>query len=343
MNMKSFTVWVWLLLFSAAVSAQELDSLKAIVNNKHSSGKDDADKTEAPKPPVSVEQNKDEVNIRILEKEIIKVVDSEDSTYVRLGEHRGLEVIDEPDSTRIRVGEREISIVERNDDTDVYFDRVDDDDPCCSKKFRGHWSGMEWGLNNFLDEENTLSREGDALFMDLNTSRSWAINLNLAQYSIGFGTSHAGLLTGLGLEYNNYFFDRNITLSEDADDYIVPDTLLGTNLSKSKLTTSYLRIPLIIEVQLPGTLRSQRVYLSAGIIGGLKLGSHTKVLYKEDSGKKKDKNNDDFNLSPFRYGITARAGFGNLAVYGDYYFTPLFVADKGPSLHPFSLGLSFSF
>lgn len=328
---------------SAAVSAQELDSLKAIMNHKQSPDGDRKEKQEAPKPPVSIEDNDDEVNIRILEKDILKVVDGEDSTYVKLGDRRPIEVTDESDSTRIRVGDREISIVERNEDTDVYFDRVDKDDSFSPKKFRGHWSGVEWGLNNFLDEGNTLSREGESLFMDLNTSRSWGISMNIAQYSLGFGTSHAGLLTGLGLEYNNYFFDRAITLKENGEDYIVPDTLVSDHLSKSKLTTSFLRIPLILEIQLPGNTRSHRVYLSGGIIGGLKLGSHTKVLYKDDSGKNKDKNNDDFNISPFRFGMTARAGYGNLAVYADYYFTPFYIEDKGPALHPFTVGLSFSF
>lgn len=340
MNIKSFTVWSCLLLFSAAAGAQELDSLKAIFNHEQPSGQQ-PDQTE-PATPADIPDD-DGVNIKVGQKELLKVVDTHDSTYVKLGDRRPLEVIDQPDSTWIRVGEKEISIVEHNDDTDVHIGDVDEDDPCCSKKFRGHWSGFEWGLNNFLDADNTLSREGDALFMDLNTSRSWGINLNLAQYSLGFGTSHAGLLTGIGLEYNNYFFDRAVTLRENEADYIVPDTLDGLNLAKSKLTTSYIRIPLIFEVQLPGTLRSHRIYLSAGVVGGLKLGSHTKVLYKDDSGKKKDKNNDDFNLSPFRYGLTARAGFGNLAVYADYYLTPIFVADKGVELHPLSVGLSFTF
>jgi len=150
-----------------------------------------------------------------------------------------------------------------------------------------------------------------------------------------------GLLTGLGLEFSNYFFDNDNTIHEMSD-LIVADSLDG-NVSKSKLTTTYLRVPLILEVQFPNTIRAHRVFLSAGIVAGLKLGSHTKVVYKDDGGKNKDKNRDDFNINPFRYGLTARLGFGNMSFFGDYYFSPLFVEDKGPELHPFTVGLSFNF
>jgi hypothetical protein len=231
--------------------------------------------------------------------------------------------------------------VERDDDdADIrFYDVDDDDDKIKNPRFRGHWAGFEWGVNNFLDDDMSISREGDNAFMDLNTGRSWAINMNFAQYSLGFGTSHFGAVTGLGLEFNNYFFDNDNTIAEINDQVVGIDT---TGVSKSKLTTSFLRIPLILEVQFPNTIRAKRVFISVGIVAGLKLGSHTKVVYKDDGGKSRDKNNDDFNINPFRYGVTARVGFGSVSVFGDYYITPMFVSDKGPSLHPFTIGMAMS-
>jgi len=216
------------------------------------------------------------------------------------------------------------------------------DEPEGRRKFRGNWAGFEWGINNFLDADFTISREGDNQFMDLNTGRSWVFNFNLAQYSLGFGTSHAGILTGIGLEFNNYFFDRDNTITE-VNDHVVAIDLSDMNVTKSKLASAFLRVPLILEVQFPRTIRAKRVFLSGGLITALKLGSHTKVIYKDGNGKNRDKNRDDFNISPFRYGLTARIGYGSINVFGDYYFTPMFVADKGPELYPFSLGLSFTF
>jgi hypothetical protein len=330
-----------LLAFTASIYAQELDSLKTIMDKKNAPEKVES-QDDSSFAPVIIEEDGDQVKVKIMDKEVVKVIESGDSTYVKVGDKGIIRIIDQPDSTRIRVGDKEISIVERDGDSDIDVYDVDDDDDDNSirnPKFRGHWAGIESGINNFLDDGLTISREGDNLFMDLNTGRSWAINLNFAQYSLGFGTSHFGAVTGLGLEYNNYFFDGDNTIEEKNDFVVGLDTI---GVSKSKLTTSFLRVPLIFEVQFPHTIRAKRVFISAGIVAGLKLGSHTKVVYKDDNGKSRDKNNDDFNINPFRYGLTARIGFSSVSIFGDYYFTPMFVKDKGPELHPFTVGLAVS-
>jgi hypothetical protein len=328
--------------FVAAVPAQELDSLENIMQNKNQQPGETLDQESKSYAPVIVDENGDEVKIRLGEKEVVRVVEADDSTYVVVGANKIFELTEQPDSTSIRVGDKVITIVENDGNSTIHYNHMNDSWPAKSGRFRGHWAGFEWGINNFLDDDMTLSREGDEQFMDLNTDRSWNINLNFAQFSMGFGSKYVGLVTGLGFEFNNYFFDGNNSIVEQ-DDYAVADTLDPSNLAKSKLTTSYLRVPLLIEVQFPRTVRSKRVHISTGIVVGLKLGSHTKVMYKDDNGKDKDKNNDDFNISPFRYGLTTRIGFGSMSIFGDYYFTPMFIADKGPSLHPFSVGLSFSF
>ena len=338
--MKKLFTLLMLASLTLGTTAQELDSLKSIMNKKDAPEASEHEQ-ERITGPVIVEDDGEEVNIRVMEKEVVKVIENGDTTFVKIGEKGVLQVTDQPDSTTIRVGNKEIKIVERDDDTNIRIHDIDRDDSTFDNpRFRGHWAGFEWGLNDLLNNNFSLSRTSEDRFMDLNTGRSWVININFAQYSLGFGTSHAGLVTGLGLEMNNYFFDNNNTILE-VDDYVIDSALTG-NVAKSKLTSTYLRVPLILEFQFPKTIRARRVFISAGIVASLKLGSHTKVVYKEN-GKNKDKNRDDFNLSPFRYGLTARAGFGNVSVFGDYYLSTLLVKDKGPELHPFSVGLAFNF
>lgn len=341
--MKNVYIVLLLSAFTWGIQAQELDSLKAIMDKKNGNeNSEHSDKNSY--APVIVEEDGDEVNVKIMDKDFVKVYDGGDSTYVSIGNNDVIQVIEHPDSTRIRVGDKEISIVEKDNDTDIRFRDISHEKPFRSRKFRGHWAGFEWGINNFLDNDFTLSREGEDAFMDLNTSRSWVVNLNFAQYSLGFGTSHFGILTGLGMEFNNYYFDGDNSIVEENDQAIeLPINDSTNSLSKSKLTATFLRMPLLLEFQFPNTVRSKRGYITAGLITGLKLGSHTKVVYKDDSGKDKDKNKDDFNINPFRFGLTARIGFGGLSVFGDYYFTPMFVDGKGPDLHPFSVGLALAF
>jgi hypothetical protein len=339
--MKNLILTFLLLNFIGRIYAQELDSLKTIMDNKLGHEYSESGSNSQPAP--TVDENGEEVNIKLMNKEVVKVIDSDDSTFVKVGDKGLIQVNDQPDSTRIRVGNKEISIVERGDNTEIKMDKVDVKQRYQNPKFRGHWAGFEFGINNLLDNAFTISREGDNLFMDINTGRSWAINLNFSQYSLGFGTSHFGAIIGLGLEFNNYFFDRANTIIEENDYVVEVDLSDTTGIAKSKLTSMFLRVPLIFEVQFPNVVRARRVFISAGLVTGLKLASHTKVVYKDDNGKNKDKNNDDFNISPFRYGLTTRIGFGNLSVFGDYYFTPLFIADKGPHLHPFTIGMAFNF
>jgi hypothetical protein len=106
--------------------------------------------------------------------------------------------------------------------------------------------------------------------MDLNTSRSWAINLNFAQYSLGFCSSQFGAVTGLGFEFNNYFFDGDNSIIEENDQAVgLPINDTTNSLSKSKLTDAFLRVPVLLEVQFPNTNRGKRAYISAGVIVGL--------------------------------------------------------------------------
>lgn len=357
--MKNLFIMVFVAAFSAAICAQELDSLQNIYNNE---APEKAEKQDNPSfNPVIVEEDvedveaveavetvegvadvedADEVNVTVGEKEVLRVVESGDSTVVTVGDNSVIRVMDHPDSTSIRLGDKEILIIEKDGDTDVHIGNASHNDHgkfFSSSRFRGHWAGFEWGINNFLDEDFSISREGDASFMDLNTGRSCAINLDFAQYSLGFGTSHFGSVIGLGLGFNNYYFDGDNTIAE-VDDYVVGvDT---TGVSKSKLTTTFLRLPLFLEVQFPNTNRARRMYISAGVIGGLKLGSHTKVVYENEYGNSKTKNKDDFNINPFRFGVIARIGFGCISVFGEYYFTPMYIDGKGPDLNPFTVGMA---
>ncbi len=263
------------------------------------------------------------------------------------------------DTTNIVIGDNKVSIVEQEGETSIIIkedeDKEDeewqkkwDDDDSDNKskkknKFKGHWAGFEFGLNNYVDQENSLSRTVENEFMDINTGRSWNINLNFSQYSLPIISNHLGLVTGLGLEWSNYHFSNSNTIQK-LDGIIQPDTLSVSGSKKNRLQTTYLTAPLLLEVQLFDGDRDDRLYLAGGVIGGVKLFSNTKIVYFENNGSKvKDKTRDDYYLSPFRYGLTARAGYKMIKVYVNYYMSPLFLNNRGPELYPVAAGLVVSF
>lgn len=250
-----------------------------------------------------------------------------DTVVVRLGKKK-MVIVDSKDKTVIEIPEKG-----KKSDEIIEYKEV--------KKFKGHWSGFELGINGFMDKNHSMTQTGDLAWMDLKQARSWNTNINFTQYSIGFGTDKAGLVTGLGLEFNDYHFSNPITLKVENGVTVVDSSYIqaGYKVEKTKITMSHLTLPLLLEFQIPmGEKRKDRIYISAGVIGGVRLGSHTKVVY-DDGSRHKDKNRSDFNIATLRYGLTARMGYKGIRLFANYYPVQLFEKGKGPELYPFSVGL----
>jgi hypothetical protein len=148
----------------------------------------------------------------------------------------------------------------------------------------------------------------------------------------------------VGIQYNNYRFDfeSGSELAALSVDWFpsVPET---ASISKTKLTVLSLNVPLMLEVQIPESRNpGKSLYLSGGVVGSVRLRSHTKVVFNDESSQKK-KNHDDFNLNAFRYSYLARCGYGDIGIYATYSPVSLFEKDKGPELYPYSVGLTLNF
>jgi hypothetical protein len=257
------------------------------------------------------------------------------------------------DTTRITMGKKELEIIKGPTDNDAQIHFKDREEKKEDHKgwkdggFKGHWTGLELGLNNYLNGDHSLSMKSNEEFMSLNASRSINCNINFVQHSFGIIGNRFGLVTGMGLEFYNYFFRHNNSIITNDQGVVVERIYVDNNnnpidLEKSKLTMTYLTVPLLLEFQFPGELsNSRRIRVAVGVIGGLKLGSHTKAVYQQNGDRKKDKNHDDFSINPFRYGFTARIGYKHINIFSDFYPVSLFEKNKGPELYPFSIGLAF--
>lgn len=205
-------------------------------------------------------------------------------------------------------------------------------------RFKGHWGGLEIGLNNYVTGNYDLTLPDEINYMSLHSAKSRNINLNFGQLSIGLGR-HIGFVTGLGIGWNNYMFNGENNVQRGTTGVLeILDP--GAILKKSKLSTFHLKVPLLLEFQIPTD--HHRLNISAGPVGAVKLGSYSVMVFEN---KDKIKSNDDFNLNLLRYGATARIGYENFNVYGTYYFTPMFETNMGPGgidLYPFEIGIAFT-
>ena len=265
-------------------------------------------------------------------KDLLSVEDSDSSVNVRIG-NRGLNILESLEGPKF-------SFEKYSDNDEWYQDDREDERARRRSRFKGHWSGAEFGFNNYMTSDKSLVLPDDIDYMNLHSGKSINFNINFSQLSLGI-TRHIGFVTGLGLNWNNYKFDGNNNIFKGTNG-VIGELDPGATLEKSKFATVYLTLPFMLELQLP--VDHSQLNIAAGPIGAVKIGSHTKMVY-EDGGQKV-KSNADLSLNMLRYGATARIGYQNFQLYGTYYMTPLFNSGKGPGgydLYPFEIGVSFTF
>lgn len=206
----------------------------------------------------------------------------------------------------------------------------------------GHYTGVGIFYGGLVQNMGHLSLPDNASYMQ-QTAKSIGVNINLVDFVI-VSNRHFGLITGLGLEINNFRFDQNMTLVRDDAGYIVPryfDTE-DIHLTKSKLTTTYLNIPLLAEFKF-GRGRKPRGFINFGVVGGLRLEGHTKIQSKSPSFKGTEKTHGGLNLRNFHYGAEVNVGYSKVALSARYYPHSIFSENGGPQVQQVNIGISFMF
>lgn len=201
-----------------------------------------------------------------------------------------------------------------------------------------HFSGIDLGVNGFFSEDGEFDLENDAEFMNLNYAKSWSIAFNFFEVYIPIAKEKFGVSTGLGIEFNNYFFDKEITLASTGD------TTIGIvdptkNIDKNRLKATVLNWPVFLETNI-GKDAKHSFHLAVGGMVSYRLGSKTKQEFEQNGEDFKVKNRTDFNMNPFRVNAVARIGYGSFTLFASYGLTPLFDDNKAPEIYPFTVGVS---
>src|SRR4030095_6971796 len=110
------------------------------------------------------------------------------------------------------------------------------------------------------------------------------------------------------------------------------------SLNKNKLVTDFINVPLLVEFN-TSMNKKKTFHFATGVIGGVKVASHLKLV--EDSGENEVKNKiyDDFNVNPWRADATVRLGYRDFTVFGSYSLTSFFKSDKEPQLNTLTVGM----
>ncbi len=287
-------------------------------------------------------QNSDTTEIKVMKKNIVSVVEDNNKVQVVVGDNngKGVEVItdDWGDTTHVRIGRRSFKVIDGNNGTSVKVEK-EEKNKKWSGSFNPHWSGLEVGMNMMHKTDYSMySGLNNPEFFELNPGKSLTWNLNFAEWAFKNERNNFGVVTGLGLSFNDYTFDLPITIEKENGYGIIMPVSLDPDIKKSKLHVNYLTAPLMLEIKTPLRMGSSRLYLAGGVIGGLYLGAHTK--YKFENGNK-EKIKSNYHINQWKYDVTGRIGFGDFCVFANYSMTSLFKTNKGPQLHPLMIGISF--
>lgn len=156
---------------------------------------------------------------------------------------------------------------------------------------------------------------------------------------------------GAGISWYTFKFEKdNIVMQKDDNGVtFVEDTNPERNYTKSKLSASYVTASIVPVIDFGDTNEKSRVWegdggsfrIGLGPYIGYRIGSHSKVVYKEDGDREKDKERDSFYLNNIRYGARLQIGYRSTDLFFNYDLNELFSEGKGPKLNAFSFGVIF--
>ncbi|MBE0650158.1 MAG: DUF2807 domain-containing protein [Bacteroidales bacterium] len=278
----------------------------------------------------------------------------QDTTRINIGSMR-FEVVD-GDSTKINVGNHTLVVTPHGD---VRWKRN-----YRYEHFKGHWGGVDFGMNGYVNKSNNANFGPAYNYLSLQYEKSFNVNLNLYQQNIALNKAKTiGLITGAGLSFNDYRFSNPVYL-DATQNSLTGYYIVNASVKKTKLSAYYADIPLILEFQSNNVDRSRRFFFGFGVIGNVRLRSHTKIYFNEankvysledpatgnlvaDNYRTPDRENrnivknvNSFYLNPFKVDATVRLGFRVISLYATYALTPMFQAGRGPDLRQWTAGIT---
>ncbi len=220
-----------------------------------------------------------------------------------------------------------------------------------------YWSGIEAGFNSFIAPDGRIGDGPQAGPFLLNNPRGRWVAVNFLEQKYEFGSHHAGLFWGLGLEATNYHLSENVTLAHNSDStWAVP--VEDPQFTKNKLRQLGVRLPLMFEFNtkrapLPSTAeewakyhekkgfsRKGNFHIGLGVVGSWYFDTMYKQKYRADGEFHKVRDKDHYNLLPYRVAARVQLGVGAWNLFAEYGLTPLFEEGTAPALTPVTVGLT---
>ena len=148
-------------------------------------------------------------------------------------------------------------------------------------------------------------------------------------YNVPLGNFGLFVVPGIGVGLDRYKFDNDFTLAQRSDGVITFEDITELSPEKSHLVANYVDIPLELQWYLNPSDPRRSFHIGFGGKIGILFASHTKIKFDDGVEVVKVKDKRTFGLNQFRYGLTARMGYGGFNAFGYFSLSPLF--EDGPA------------
>lgn len=199
-----------------------------------------------------------------------------------------------------------------------------------------HWSGFGIHYSGMVQGLHRLQLPAE--YADLKqTIQSIGVTINIADIALPI-TKHLGLFSGIGLEFNNFRFSKDVGLKQEGGNTVIDYQFIeqGIRLSKSKLNTGYINIPLMLEYQFgPGN----DFFINGGLIGGFRIAGKTKIQSSDPRMRGTFKQWSNVSLRNFHFGYSVGLGYDKYSFFATYYPQSIFRNNIGPDIQQINIGI----
>lgn len=171
------------------------------------------------------------------------------------------------------------------------------------------------------------------------------------KWDLFLGQSNFLIQPGISFASEKYTFKNDVTINSVPGDDTYNTVIVGldsilnpdASLIRSQFNTVYFGIPLEISYLTNREMPRKGFKITVGANFDFRINSKTKIKYEQGGEKEKAKQKEKFDTAWYRINLTARFGYGSVALFYNYSLTPLFEGDKGPlgtTAQPMSFGVS---
>jgi hypothetical protein len=208
------------------------------------------------------------------------------------------------------------------------------------KNIENSWMVLDLGFSRYTDASNYAQAQqlgfvGAGIGPDqlkLKTRFASNVNIWVVMQRLNLIDHKLNLKYGIGVELNNYHFDRDDLFFQKNPTRI--SLLTGSTAKKVKLAADYLTVPMMLHFNSsPGTNKGLR--LSAGASAGFLYSAR----FKTKSNGDVNKTSSDFDLGPFKFSWVGEIGIRGITLYGNFAMNNMW--NKALNMKPYSVGFRF--